>query len=141
MSKIILFNTPDGVKEVLMKEAWAPTALKANASNLLEPTIQKDGTLVGNGTIEDPSGVKISADSPNALTTGTDGGLKVSPAGSYSFTIEADSGTPETINSGNSLKILGEDGIVTEVTSPDTITIRSEFTTSSDLSYFTGAPV
>ena len=57
MTKIAIINTNDGIKEVLLKDAWASTSFKPNTGGLLEPTIQKDSTLIGNGTVEDPSGI------------------------------------------------------------------------------------
>ena len=52
--------------------------------------------------------------------------------GTYTFNVDADTGTPQTIDSGNTLLIDGGTYISTEVSAVDTVTIDHDLTSRSD---------
>ena len=60
----------------------------------------------------------------NALGYGSDGKLYVAAAESGSFLVAADAGSNQTISPGDTLSIIGDDGIETETTGTDEITVR-----------------
>ena len=70
---------------------------------------------------------------PSQVITNATGHITSITAGSApgtmsSFTIEADSGTAETISNGNSINFAGGEGIVTDVAATDTINIVLDLT-------------
>ncbi len=73
----------------------------------------------------------LSADANNIATFGTDGDLYV-PAGGYTFDVDGDSGTPQTIANGNTLNIIGRQAVVTEVSATDTVEIDVEISADAD---------
>ena len=68
--------------------------------------------------------VSPSLDAANALTLGTDGKLYVAAAVSGSFLVAGDAGSNQTISSGDTLSIIGDDGIETEASATDTLIVR-----------------
>jgi hypothetical protein len=68
--------------------------------------------------------VSPSTDLGNALGYGADGKLYVAASESGSFLVAADTGSNQTISPGDTLTLIGDDGIETEATGTDEITIR-----------------
>lgn len=61
--------------------------------------------------------------------------LESGGGGSFSFTLEADSGTPETVEDGDALTIAGGTGLSSVVSAPDTVTLNLDNTAVTPASY------
>ncbi len=94
-------------------------------------------------TTAQPDGARItitqvrSGDVGNALVIGADGGLFVA-AGSFSFNLAGDSGTPQPITNGNTLLVAGANGIVTNAGSTDTLTIDVDILNTGGMQFTVG---
>jgi len=64
----ITLETNNGSKNVLEREDYSTEAFVCNVGGFLEPTIQHDTSIEGNGSTADPLGVAISPDAGNAIT-------------------------------------------------------------------------
>ncbi len=119
----VTLNTTAGVRNALTRQDFDPTCFVCNAGNLLEATVYKDTSLTGNGSSANPLAVKLSTDVGNVVIYGTDGGIFVPTAVAGAF-ILSDGVTTQSINSGDTMLVVGTGAATAVVSAVDTLTIN-----------------
>jgi hypothetical protein len=132
----LYFNTTDDILKVYTGGSWVEVG-----GGVISLTVN-DGAYVNltdSGTAADPnltadlSAVDGTAASGERYLTKTNKWATVaSIPGTYTFDVAADTGTPETINSGDTLDIAGGSYIATAVSATDTVTINHDPTSRTD---------
>ena len=139
----LIFNTADNVVKVYNGSAWIALAsgtfvetvtagtYLTNSGTATNVIIDHDLTSRSDGTSSTTPGYGATFTAVDSVTSNTTGhvtaiNLKtvtLPSAENYTWTLAADNGTPETINSGNTVDIAGGTNITTTVGATDTVTI------------------
>ena len=133
----LYFNTTDDILKVYANGAWVEvgggvTSLTTTDGTYIDLT--PNSATTGAVTVTaDLSAVDGTAGAGERyLTKSNTWATVASIPGTYTFNVTADGGTPETINSGDTLDIAGGTYITTAVGATDTITINHDSTSRTD---------
>lgn len=124
----------DDIDDSSTAHKFATATQLSNADSALQPSDIASGTITARNNDIDFSG----GSDGDVLTVQSDGSLALEPpAGGGGtmddFTLEADSGDPQTIADGNTLTVAGGTGIDTATSDTDTVTISLDSSSQASL--------
>ena len=140
----LIFNTADNVVKVYNGTAWIPLAsgtfvetvtagtYLTNSGTATAVTIDHDTTNRSDGTSSVTPGYGATFTAVDSVTTNATGHVTainvktvtLPSAENYTFNVTGDTGTPEVINSGDTLDIAGGTNINTAIGATDTLTVN-----------------
>lgn len=140
----LIFNTADNVVKVYNGTAWIPLAsgtfvetvtagtYLTNSGTATAVTIDHDTTNRSDGTSSVTPGYGATFTAVDSVTTNATGHVTainvktvtLPSAENYTFNVAGDTGTPEVINSGDTLDIAGGTNINTVIAATDTLTVN-----------------
>ena len=140
----LIFNTADNVVKVYNGTAWIPLAsgtfvetvtagtYLTNSGTATDVTIDHDTTNRSDGTSSVTPGYGATFTAVDSVTTNATGHVTainvktvtLPSAENYTFNVAGDTGTPEVINSGDTLDIAGGTNINTVIVATDTLTVN-----------------
>ncbi len=140
----LIFNTADNVVKVYNGTAWIPLAsgtfvetvtagtYLTNSGTATDVTIDHDTTNRSDGTSSVTPGYGATFTAVDSVTTNATGHVTainvktvtLPSAENYTFNVAGDIGTPEVINSGDTLDIAGGTNINTAIATTDTLTVN-----------------
>lgn len=140
----LIFNTADNVVKVYNGTAWIPLAsgtfvetvtagtYLTNSGTATAVTIDHDTTNRSDGTSSVTPGYGATFTAVDSVTTNATGHVTainvktvtLPSAENYTFNVAGDTGTPEVINSGDTLDIAGGTNINTVIVATDTLTVN-----------------
>ena len=140
----LIFNTADNVVKVYNGTAWIPLAsgtfvetvtagtYLTNSGTATAVTIDHDTTNRSDGTSSVTPGYGATFTAVDSVTTNATGHVTainvktvtLPSAENYTFNVTGDTGTPEVINSGDTLDIAGGTNINTVIVATDTLTVN-----------------
>lgn len=133
----LYFNTTDDILKVYAGGAWVEVGGGVTSLTTTDGTyinLTPNSATTGAVTVTaDLSAVDGTAGAGERyLTKNNTWATVASIPGTYTFNVTADTGTPETINSGDTLDIAGGTYISTAVSATDTVTVTHDSTSRSD---------
>ena len=140
----LIFNTADNVVKVYNGTAWIALAsgtfvetvtagtYLTNSGTATDVTIDHDTTNRSDGTSSVTPGYGATFTAVDSVTTNATGHVTainvktvtLPSAENYTFNVAGDTGTPEVINSGDTLDIAGGTNINTVIVATDTLTVN-----------------
>lgn len=140
----LIFNTADNVVKVYNGTAWIPLAsgtfvetvtagtYLTNSGTATNVVIDHDITSRSDGTSSVSPGYGATFTAVDSVTSNSTGHITainvktvtLPSAENYTFSVTGDTGTPEVINSGNTLDITGGTNINTAIGATDTLTVN-----------------